>query len=562
MHTTSRMAVNLHGNKCSGSHDLSLEPVQQASHLSAFSRFNPLNQPTMITSIRKVGILVVSALLMALALPGCGGGGGDSPSSGSGADTGAPDITAALNYIKTSSGNSGTRFGHSVALSADGTTLAIGARTEDSKSTGINGDANDRSLDAAGAVYVFLRSGNTWVQQAYVKASNTDLYDEFGFSVALSADGNTLAVGAIGEKSSANTINGDQGDNSFGAAGAVYVFHRSAGTWTQQAYVKASNADRDDQFGRSVALSGDGNTLAVGAINEDGAANVEDDTGAVYVFARDSLASAWSQKAYVKASNAGLSDQFGYSVALSNDGKTMAVGAIHEGGNGTDPGDDSLFQAGAAYVFTRDVTDTWTEKAYLKASNVGAQDQFGYSLALSGDGKTLAVGAAYEDSKPTHPGDDSLADAGAVYVFGRDGADHWTQNTLLKASNAGMDDQFGYSLALSNDGDLLVVGARWEGSNATGIGGNPLDDSFPEAGAVYGFIRSSGASWGPSAYIKASNTDQGDGFGSSVALSADGRTLAAGAPLERSRATGVNGDQTDNTRSNAGAVYVLNLTTH
>ncbi len=521
----------------------------------------------MITSLRKAGILVVSALLMALALPGCGGGGGDSPSSGSGADTGTPDITAALNYIKTSSGNSGTRFGHSVALSADGTTLAIGARTEDSKSTGINGDASDRSLDAAGAVYVFLRSGNTWVQQAYVKASNTDSFDEFGFTVALSADGNTLAVGAIGEKSNANTINGDQGDNSFGAAGAVYVFHRSAGAWTQQAYVKASNTDSNDQFGRSVALSGDGNTLAVGAINEDGtaldaAANTFDDTGAVYVFARDTLTNVWSQKAYVKASNAGLSDQFGYSVALSSDGKTLAVGAINEGGDGSDPGDDSLFQAGAAYVFTRDATDTWTEKAYLKASNVGAQDQFGYSLALSGDGKTLAVGAAYEDSNATDSANDSLADAGAVYVFGRDGADHWTPNTLLKASNPGMDDQFGYSLALSNDGNVLVVGARWEGSSATGVGGNPLDDSFPEAGAVYGFIRSSGASWSPPTYMKASNTDQGDGFGSSVALSADGRTLAVGAPLERSRATGVNGDHADNTVSNAGAVYVLNLTTH
>ena len=116
------------------------------------------------------------------------------------------------------------------------------------------------SLADAGAVYVFIRNGTVWSQQAYIKASNAGSGDRFGNSVALSGD--TLAVGAYREESSATVINGDESDNSLTEAGAVYVFTRSGGTWSQQAYIKASNTGSGDRFGWSVALSGD--TLAVG----------------------------------------------------------------------------------------------------------------------------------------------------------------------------------------------------------------------------------------------------------------------------------------------------------
>src|SRR5262249_23061327 len=153
-------------------------------------------------------------------------------------------------------------------------------------------------------------TGATWRQQAYIKASNTHADDQFGTSVALSADGSILAVGAIGESSAATGVDGSQADHAAPGAGAVYLFARSATTRRQQAYIKASNTSAGDGFGMSVALSADGATLAVGALDEDSAATGVDgnqadnsaaSAGAVYVFTRS--ATAWSQQAYLKASN-------------------------------------------------------------------------------------------------------------------------------------------------------------------------------------------------------------------------------------------------------------------
>ena len=166
----------------------------------------------------------------------------------------------------------GDQFGYAVALSGDGNTLAVGAEMEGSAAAGINGNQADNSADAAGAVYVFARSGGGWSQQAYIKASNPGSNDQFGAALALSADGNTLAVAAQFEDSAATGINGNQADNSMSESGAVYVFTRAGGKWSQQAYVKASNTgeqDDGDTFGYAVALSDDGNTLAVGAPGED-----------------------------------------------------------------------------------------------------------------------------------------------------------------------------------------------------------------------------------------------------------------------------------------------------
>ena len=171
-------------------------------------------------------------------------------------------------YIKASNAQGGAlvapsvSFGTSVALSGD--TLAVGARIEASCVSGINGDQTNNGCSFPGAVYVFTRTNGVWSQQAYIKASNTDADDEFGWSVALSGD--TLAVGARIEASCVSGINGDQTNNDCSFAGAVYVFTRTNGVWSQQAYIKASNAHGFDEFGWSVALSGD--TLAVGAHDE------------------------------------------------------------------------------------------------------------------------------------------------------------------------------------------------------------------------------------------------------------------------------------------------------
>ena len=475
---------------------------------------------------------------------------------------------SASDYLKASNSGMLDQLGTSVSLSGDGNTLAVGAVGEASNATGIGGNQADNSAANSGAVYVFVRSGGVWAQQAYVKASNAAANDAFGTSVSLSGDGNTLAVGAIGEASNATGIGGNQADNSAGLSGAVYMFVRSGTVWTQQAYVKASNTGANERFGTSVSLSGDGNTLAVGAplessnatgIGGNQADNSAASSGAVYVFVRGGTV--WAQQAYVKASNTGASDLFGTSVSLSGDGNTLAVGANGEASNATGVGgsqaDNSAADSGAVYVFMR-IGTVWTQQAYVKASNTGAGDRFGTSVSLSGDGNTLSVGAVAEASNATGIGgnqaDNSAFLSGAVYVFARIGIT-WTQQAYVKASNSGASDRFGTSVSLSGDGNTLSVGAVGEASSVTGVGGYEGDNSVGNSGAVYIFVRI-GTVWTQQAYVKASNTGASDRFGTSVSLSGDGNTLSVGAISEASNATGVGGNQADNSLTASGAAYV------
>jgi hypothetical protein len=441
------------------------------------------------------------------------------------------------------------------------------------------------------AVYV---AGTLAAAAGYVKASNTEADDQFGYAVAVSDDGNTLAVGAYAEAGNAVGIDsdetiflGDQNNNDTPNGGAVYVYTRNGASWSQQAYVKSSNTQAMDNFGYALALSSDGNTLAVGAFGEDSNATgtctpseigcdlvsqANNDTnlsGAVYVFTRN--VSTWSAQAYVKASNTGALDRFGDSVALSDDGNTLAVGAYGEASNATGVGGDQnnndAADSGAVYLFTRSGV-SWSQQAYVKASNTAMSDRFGErSIALAGDGNTLAVGAWAEDSNATGicaPADvdcdlaqanNTAGGSGAVYLFTRSDVT-WSQQAYVKASNTGGGDWFGWSLALSVDGNTLAVGANREGSNATGIDGAQDDNTEAFSGAAYLFTRS-GASWSQQAYVKASNTGAYDNFGSSLALSSDGNTLAVGAFGEDGSATGIGGDQSNNDTNLSGAVYLF-----
>jgi hypothetical protein len=313
-------------------------------------------------------------------------------------------------YLKASNGDQADHFGYSLAISDD--TVVVGARRQ-----------GPQTANAAGAAYVFVRSGTTWSEQQFIQGSNTEFSDEFGTSVAVHGD--TLLVGAPWESSIATGVGGNELDNSSTRSGAAYVFHRSGTTWTQQAYLKASNSGSLDYFGWSVDLSGD--MAVVGARQEDsGAVGVGGDqtdnatlsSGAAYVFARDGAV--WSQQAYLKASNTGPSDEFGTSVALSGD--RLIVGAPGEGGfsagvNGNQNNID-LFELGAAYAFVRCGTD-WIQQAYVKASSVNVDDDFGAAVAVSGD--TVLIGAPENDSNATgvngNEFDFSAALAGAGYVF-------------------------------------------------------------------------------------------------------------------------------------------------
>ena len=472
------------------------------------------------------------------------------------------DPVAQQAYLKASNTGTDDRFGQFVAVSGD--TVVVGASHEDSNATGANGDQADNSAGDAGAAYVFVRSGTTWTQQAYLKASNTELRDYFGTSLAISGD--TVVVGAPFESSNATGVNGDQADNSATGSGAAYVFVRTGTTWTQQAYLKASNTELRDYFGTSLAISGD--TVVVGASSEDSSAtgvngdqadNSASFAGAAYVFVRSGTI--WTQQAYLKASNTDAGDYFGTSVAISGD--TVVVGASREDSNATGvngANNNSAIDSGAAYVFVRSGT-VWTQQAYLKASNTGVRDGFGQSVAVSGD--TVVVGAYGEASNATgvngNGANNSATGSGAAYVFIRTGTT-WTQQAYLKASNTEVgDDSFGISVAVS--GDTVVVGAQQEDSNATGVNGDQADNSASFAGAAYVFFRS-GTTWTQQAYLKASNTGGGDDefvfgdiFGGSVAVSGD--TVVVGAFWEDSSATGVNGNQADNSAFGAGAAYVF-----
>ena len=493
-------------------------------------------------------------------------------------------------YLKASNAEAGDHFGcggvldghagFGTAISGDGNTLVVGAPHEGSGARTVNGNQNDNSVDGSGAAYVFVRNGANWVQQAYLKASNPSMNAEFGHAVAISADGNTIVVSAFWDPSKATGVNGDQSDQSIPQAGAAYVFSRRGTTWSQQAYLKASNTGEagtadtfaeGDQFGFSVAISDDGNTIAVGAHSEDSNgvnANQADNSmqlaGAVYIYNRTNTT--WAQTAFLKSTNPDAGDMFGYSVSLSADGRTIAIGAFDEDGsfrgiNGWVDNDRN--GAGAVYVYVKPANGFWSQQAYIHASNAEGGDSFGVHVVLSDDGNTLLVGSLDEDCRafginPTEPCDTDRNEdvsTGAAYVFVRSGT-AWSQQAFFKASNTGANDWFGSRLALSGDGNTAAIGASLEDTLGRGINPNQEGNDATESGAVYLFTRS-GTTWRQVAYLKGSNTEAFDQIGSAVALSRDGRTLVATALGEDSSARGVNGNQADNSAMESGAAYVF-----
>ena len=498
-------------------------------------------------------------------------------------------MLGAIGFFKASNTDNDDAFGYVLDISDDGLTIAVGAPEEDSDAVLINGDQSNNNRVGAGAVYVFVHEPDGWVQQAYIKPPYMRFGMAFGTSLALSADGNRLVVGAPEENGTASGVGGDYTSTSYDQTGAVYVYERSGAVWTFARYIKASNPGRNDKFGHAVALSDDGATLLVGAPYEDNAATgieppdqTDDsaaDAGAIYVFEHDG--SDWAQTAYIKASNAEAGDRFGDTLAISGDSTRFAVSAFDEdsaatGINGDEadnsaPGSGSRYEGtGAVYLFARQ-GGLWSQEAYIKASNTDPDDQFGAALALNGDGSLLAVGATREDSAGTGAGstaeqDNSAAEAGAVYVFSRV-ASVWQQDAYIKASNTRNLNLFGSSLDFSDDGTLLAIGAPLEGSLAIGINGDETQLSRSGyVGAVYVYRHDIGTgNWQKLSYVKATNSDQDGvggtfgrtlGFGWAVALSADGQNLAVSAIYDGSNATGIGGDASNIDATYSGAMFL------
>ena len=515
----------------------------------------------------------------------------DTACTGSVALSTASAMLPAIGYLKAAGVDANDTFGTSVAVSGDGTTVVVGVPGEDSNATGIDGNAANNSTAGSGAAYVFARVAAEWSQQAYLKASNTALGNAFGKAVSISSDGSTIAIGAPNRNTS---------------AGAVYVFVRNGASWAQQgAALTASNTESNDRFGTALALSANGSILAIGATGEDSDGtgsgnNSAADAGAAYVFTRSGAL--WTQQAYIKASNAQAGDLFGGALALTAAGNMLTVGATDEDSASTaingDQANNGALGAGAIYVFSNNGV-TWVQGAYIKAPNAEPIDHFGAAVALSADGNTLAVGAPDEDGTvtgaqqfpidppPVVPASDPNApppppgsvpdplpttfqglcaapvldpnyvlrptvgcESGAVYIFVRT-AGVWSADTYIKGSNNEYEDRFGTSVALTADGNVVAIGSPSEDSSALGIEGNETVDDAPGAGAAYLYRRDAGI-WTQQSYVKASNTDAGDAFGTSVAVSLDAAALVVGATAEASNSD----DQNNDAAANAGAAYL------
>jgi len=424
--------------------------------------------------------------------------------------------------------DAGEHFGQSVALAGEYAIVGAPAAYTGSSMTG--------------AVYIFHRTDDTWDAGTKIVASGLEASDAFGLSVGLSGDyaivgvpyfedpgGYSTGEAYIYHRTDTNTWDagtkitspGTQDSSAFGlsvaissdnaivgapfkdSGGAAYIFHRIDGIWDAGTKIVASDAEASDLFGQSVAISGD--YAIVGAVDEDEGGT---DAGAAYVFHR-TAGITWDTGTKIMASDAEANDQFGISVATSGD--YVLVGAYNEDINGTD--------AGAAYIFQRTGENTWKAGAKILASDTAAGDNFGMSVSLSGD--YTIIGAYHED-----PG--SLSNAGSAYVYQYDPP----VAGKLSAFDADSNDSFGISVAIS--GDYVIAGAPNEDAEST------------NGGAAYLFHRTDANNWDTGTKITASDIQSSDVFGSSVAISGD--YAIAGAPNEDAGGT------------NAGAAYVFHRT--
>jgi len=357
-------------------------------------------------------------------------------------------------------GAANDQFGSSVSLSAE--TALIAAPFDDT----VLGGAD------SGSVSVFVRNGATWAFEAQLASNDIQAGDVFGYSVSLS--GSTALIGAV---------DGDNAPNSL--TGSAYLFIRNGSFWSQQAKLVVDDGMFNEQFGVSVALSGD--TAVIGANFEDTDAGLN--AGAAYVCVRDG--SIWNEQARLNAGNGADSDLFGLSVDVEGD--TAIVGSQYA---------DTLagVNSGAAHIFARS-GNTWSLQSIITSSDLAGGDEFGFSVATSGE--RVLVGARLSDTP---------SNSGAAYVFDRNGQ-MWQQTTKLKAADASTSDEFGRSLDI--DGNTVVIAAT---SDDTSSGLN--------AGSAYVFAFSQGV-WSEQAQLFASDGADGDNFGISVRV--DASTIVVGA---------------------------------
>jgi len=348
-----------------------------------------------------------------------------------------------------------TQFGLNVALSSDGNTALIGGP----------GDKGE-----IGAAWVFTRSGSTWGQQGPKLTGGEETGQaRFGYAVALSSDGNTALIGGGADNAE---------------VGAAWVFTRSGSTWAQDGpKLTGAGETGKGHFGFRVALSANGKTALIGAPADNS------EVGAAWVFTRTE--SSWEQQAKLTGGEESPKGEFGVGVALSADGKTALIG-----------GSADSAQVGAVWVFTQ-TESTWEQQGpkLTGAGETGA-GRFGFRVALSEDGNTALIGGGGDNGE-----------VGAAWVFTRSESTWAQQGAKLTGGGETGKGHFGYSVALSADGNTALIGA--------------LADNG-EVGAAWVFTRSE-STWTQLGSKLTGGEESGKGlFGYGVALSADGNTALVG----------------------------------
>jgi len=498
-------------------------------------------------------------------------------SIGSNAKDPAGVVNAGQVYIYTRSGTvwtleatltasdkaTGDQLGQCVYMSSDGSRIAATAY-----------QAAVGGISQAGAVYIFIRTGTVWTQEAKLTASDKAANDWFGLILSSNASFDTLAI-----RVNTRAVNG------LVNAGAAYIFTRSGTTWIQEQILTASDKAANDYFGTNVSLSSDGTRLAVGAYNKT-SDNVSG-SGKIYLFGKSN--GLWVEECKVIASDKLLNDYFGTTTFLTSNGDCLAVGAISRDSGGvvnsgavyvyqssfhqstdwqlsTDPGFTTLVQSSIAdvtnrrswsitdlaldtdyylrcrYTGTQYGTSEWSETQHfatrqswlpiqemqiLTASDKVSGDLYGASIAISNDGLRLAVGVRNADIG-------GVSDTGAIYVYTRTSlSTAWSLEQKLSIVAAISGDVLGNSLDMTPDGTRIIAGAYQANPGGT-----------VDAGAVYIFSRS-GTVWSLETTLILSDKVVNDYFGYSVSITHDGSRAVIGATGPDNGAV-----------TNIGAIYV------
>lgn len=421
-----------------------------------------------------------------------------------------------LTGSRTTQANS-DEFGSSIAVNYDATKIAIGA---------VSGFTSTSPTTKVGAVYVFDRSGSTFTEVGILTGKYAlDTGDFFGRSVSMSSNGSTIAVGAPIDE-----IGGTTG------TGVVYIYDRVGNNFTGVGTLSGTlSVDLSDRFGYSVDMDSSGNVIVVGAINDEDPLSGTN-SGVTYVFERVA-GPTFNQIGILTGYYASNSlDNYGNSIAISDNGKTIVVGAINDEvpGSGT--------ESGVVYVYDKNGS-LFTQVGILTGSlSSGISDNFGQTVCTNYDGRIIAVGA------PNDSVNGNGAASGLIYIFEKTGSSYKQIQVLTGDFATNAQDNFGYSISMTADGNVITVGANQDEF----VSSDGSSSSGSSSGVVYVYERRRNNLIFNDDYVKsgiitsyyANKTN--DKFGSSLALSAEGKSLVVGAPF-------------DYTNSSGGHSYVFDL---